>query len=527
MRVTNNLLVFNPYKRNTQNNHVQHKSYMQNTVDTVSFSARFKAPRQISEPAIFNQATQDTVQSIYAKLKTVKKFFADMLPAKASHIKQEYEPLLIYKGNKGHTFMLKDNPDGIETLTVARSNKNSNLIRIVVRDKDKNATHFLIDGLDKSVANINQNAPFMMPPSFRYMSAEEITNSGVKKYITLADEELTKYAEFLENYGKPNKAQEVVQELPKPAKVAEVVEAKLPEIKPNKLINIFDTPVDKLPKHINPQVSPSSGKMVGFTLNAEDGSTIRVIKTMNPNYGDQLKYISIRKTTPSGEKQYISVDLLNKELLKTDQLTGKPIIENDTVYHYTPQELARENVAENFEAIMKEIFRSSKASDKNLSQEITVLKIKEKPQPKKVKEVSIEDIEDARLNAILDKENAMIESVKTDSVAPKKRGRKPKIKTEEVSNPETTSAPKKRGRKPKVKIESPVETSKAVENQVSKKAEIPPQVLKYQEEVIAKAAQEADNLAELYFKTFVSRFKETLGKKMADFKAKYDELFNI
>lgn len=521
MRVTNNLLVFNSYKRNTQNNHIQHKSYMQNTIDMVSFSARFKAPRQISEPAIFNQATQDTVQNVYAKLKTIKKFFADMLPAKASHIKQEYEPLLIYKGNKGHTFVLKDNPDGVETLTVARSNKNSNLIRIVVRDKDKNATHFLIDGLDKSVANINQSAPFMMPASFRYMSAEEIATSGVKKYITLADKELTKYAEFLENYGKPNKVQEVVQEVKNPTKIAETVEAKLSEIKPNKLINIFDTEIDKLPKHINPQVSPSSGKMVGFTLNTEDGSTIRVIKAMNPDYGDQLKYISIRKITPSGEKQYISVDLLNKEILKTDQQTGKPLIINDTVYHYTPQELAHENVVEDFNTIMKEIFRSSKASDKNLSQEITVLKIKEKPQPKKVEEISIDDIEDAKLNAILEKENAGLQSVQVESTAPKKRGRKPKVKTDEVSNTEITSAPKKRGRKPKVKTES------SVESQASKKIEIPSQVSKYQEEVIAKANQEADNLAELYFKTFVSRFKETLGKKMADFKAKYDELFNV
>ena len=494
MRITNNLLVFNPHKRNTQNNPIQYKSYMQNTVDTVSFSARFKAPRQISEPAVFNQATQDKVQNIYAKLKTIKKFFADMLPAKASQIKQEYAPLLVYKGNKGHTFVLKDNPDGIETLTVARSNKNSNLIRIVVRDKDKNATHFLIDGLDKSVANINQNAPFMMPASFRYMSAEEIAISGVKKYITLADEELTKYAEFLENYGKPNKAQEVVQEVKKPTKIAETVEAKISEIKPNKLINIFDIEIDKLPKHINPQVSPSSGKMVGFTVKTEDGSTIRVIKAMNPEYGDQLKYISIRKTTPSGEKQYISVDLLNKEILKTDQQTGKPVIINETVYHYTPQELARENVAEDFNAIMKEIFRGAKASDKNLSQEVTVLKIKEKPQPKKVEEISIEDFEDAKLNEVLSANDGEMGTI---------------------------SAHKKRGRKPKVKTES------SVESQASKKIEIPSQVSKYQEEVIAKANQEADNLAELYFKTFVSRFKETLGKKMADFKAKYDELFNV
>ena len=523
MRVTNNLLVFNQYK-NTQNNNLQSRPYFQNNMDTVNFSARYKTPRISGDPAIFNQATQDIMQGIYTKLKTIKTFFADMLPVKASKIKQDYEPLLIYKGNKGHTFILKDNSDGIETITIARSNKKSNIVRLVVRTSDKQTTHYLIDGLDKAVANVNQNAPFMMPPSYRYMTKEQIAESGVKKYINLADEELTKYVDFLENYGKPNKVQEIMPESEKATKIIQTTHPQLSEIKPNKLINLFDTAIESLPKHINPQISPSTGKMVGFNMTTDDGSVIRVLKAMNPDYGDQLKYLSIRKVSPNGEKQFISIDLLNKEVLKTDQKTGKPIISHNAVYHYTPQELVRENIVDDFNAIMKEIFRNPKSSDKSLSQEVTVLKLKEKPQLKQEKEFSIEDFEDEKLNHILSSNNGELGAEVAS--APKKRGRKPRIKQSDEQTTEVIKTPQKRGRKPKAKSSEPQPIS-AEKNILKINDDITQEIAKQQTDVIAKANKDADNLAELYFKTFVSRFKETLGQKMADFKAKYDELFNV
>ncbi len=518
MRVTNNLFVFNSYKRNTQNSQMQYKPSMQNPIDRVSFSARFKAPKLDTPIGIFNQATQDTVQSIYTKLKTIRKYFADMVPTKASQIKQEYEPLLIYKGNKGHTFVLKDDPDGIETLTVARSNKNSNLLRLVVRDKDKNATHYLIDGLDKTVANVNQNTPFIIPANLRYMSPEQVASSGIKRYIALAHEELTKYTDFLENYGKPKKIQEAIKEIKKPVEVQQI--AKIVEIKPNKLIKIFESTPEELPKHISSQISPVSGKVVAFSLKTEDGGTLRVLKTMNSEYGDQLKYISIRKTLPTGEKKFISLDLLNKEFLKTDSITGKPVIMNDVVYHYTPEEIAKNNVAEEFNTYMKEIFRQAKDGEE-LSQEVTVLKIKEKPQPKqKIEDISIEDLEDKRLNSLLEKNHGELSST-TEMPVTKKRGRKPKSQQVEVQNSEASTLPKKRGRKPKVQNTEPQQPKIKIDDEISA------EIAKHQSEIISKANKDADNLAELYFKTFMSRFKETLGQKMADFKSKYDELFNI
>ena len=109
----------------------------------------------------------------------------------------------------------------------------------------------------------------------------------------------------------------------------------------------------------------------------------------------------------------------------------------------------------------------------------------------------------------------------TEMPVTKKRGRKPKSQQVEVQNSEASTLPKKRGRKPKVQNTEPQQPKIKIDDEISA------EIAKHQSEIISKANKDADNLAELYFKTFMSRFKETLGQKMADFKSKYDELFNI
>ena len=529
MRVTNNLFVFNN-NRNIQQDSIQRKPYYTPMLgrDMVNFTGGIRVTRKEPVFDLLNQLTQDTMGSIYLNLKKAKKYFADMHPVKVTQIKQKYEPLQIYKGSKGHTFKLTDNPDGIDTISVYRSNKNENLMRIVVKDKKENATHFVIDGLDRVVANISQNQPYLMPPRLRYMTNAQINQSGVKKYIALADEELGKYVKFLDEFGQAKPVEKVAEKPVK--KVAEEVKppiesqvaVKPVKIKPDNLFAIFDNTAETLPKHINPQISPASGKVVGFSLKTQDGGSLKVSKKMNSLYGDQLRYVSLEKTLPNGEKKYISIDLSNKNFLDTDQNTGKPTIFEDSIYSFTPEEIEKNNLANDFAEYMKEIFRKTKSGEENLTQEVTVLKIKQnKPQPKSVAIQSLEDIEDPNLNRILDEEMKRDKLSSKEQPTVKKRGRKLKNAKVEAQTAEVVVTPKRRGRKPKSENVEPMKTPKTEEPRLNYDIE------KYKNEIIAKANEEADNFAELYFKTFVSRFKETLGQKIADFKTKYEELFNI
>ena len=125
------------------------------------------------------------------------------------------------------------------------------------------------------------------------------------------------------------------------------------------------------------------------------------------------------------------------------------------------------------------------------------------------------------MNRILDEEMKRDKLSSKEQPTVKKRGRKLKNAKVEAQTAEVVVTPKRRGRKPKSENVEPMKTPKTEEPRLNYDIE------KYKNEIIAKANEEADNFAELYFKTFVSRFKETLGQKIADFKTKYEELFNI
>ncbi|MBQ8168349.1 hypothetical protein IJZ97_02910 [bacterium] len=492
MRVNNNLFVL--YPQNNYKERIQQKPYL--SIAQTSFEGSFKR-RHIDNVmhAIFNSETQDTMQNIYRNLKGIKKFFADMNPQKVAKIKQDYGAMEAHKGVKGYVFKLSENSDNLDTISVARSNKNANLIRIAIKDKEEKTTHFLIDGLDKSVSNINQNLPSIIPAKLRYMTSKEVENSGVKKYINLADQELDKFKQYLENYNNPSTSLKIIKE----ESTVQSIVAKSQEFKPKTLLAIFDGGAENLPKHVTPQISPASNKVVAFSLQTEDGGTLKVAKKMNPSYGDQLRYVSLEKVMPDGDKKFMAIDLASKNFLKVDPMNGKPIVVKDTIYQYTSEDLAKNELINDFNNYITEIFRKPKTGEESLSQNVTVLKIKQnKP---KIEDISIEDLEDKKLNKILDKEF---------------------LKGEKATSVETTKVSKKRGRKPKVKdIETPKNEKLNIQDYISNT------LGKTQQDVISKATKDADDLADLYFKTFVARFKESFGQKMADFKSKYDELFKM
>lgn len=514
MKIYNNIFQSNTlYKNNATTNLINFRA---NKFKTVMKSSHLI---DNSLSASLDLPTQDIVESIYRNMKALKKLFKTNTQ-KAIDMRSKYPNILqkpILQG--GYSFILTDGEDKGKTLSIVRSKNASDILRLVVTENghENSSKHVLIKGLDKVVANINQKYPYVIPQKLRYMSAKEITDSNVVRYISIIEQNLDNYYRFLQGEKVVEKSlikekEEVVPEKPIQRKESVMRVTKSQTEMTDKIFEIFDNGVEKLPKHISPKISPNSGKVLLFTLATEDGGNLRVSKSMNPDYSDKLRYIWIAKTMPDGKIKYLAIDTTSKKFLKTDSKSGKPMIPDGEIIFYTTAEVERLNLKEFFEETYNQIFRDAKPAEIQQTQEIGVLKIKEPVKVIDLDETEPEplDFEDQRLNKILDK--TAMEAEKKDVIT-----NEPEIKPR-----------KKRGRKPKTTVIS--ENKQTANQEINKKTTdinldniVDMDIIK--EKIVKKAEKDAEILSELYINTLLEKMKEKIQGSIGGLMEKLSEIF--
>lgn len=543
MRVENNIFALNNNFGVYNNKKNTNRVYLPTSLhyDTVSFSGRrpkdfvkaigdaktavSKATKGTGKRHIknalhaqLNPETQKQVENMHKNFQLISNFFERLKtnPLKAEKIKEGYLPIITRTKKQGYTFRMPF-PETGKTVTISRSRNEENLMRIIITDAEGKETHFLLDGFDKVVGNLNKKNPRFMPPKFRYMTAEELNNTSAKSYINYANSELQNFAQYLEKVS----TEQPIKTRKQPSHAATKIVTKATESPALtreqsiiKLFGMFEKGADDVPAHINPQISTSSKKIVVFSLKTEDGGTLKVSKRMNPEYGSQLRYVTLEKTSPEGHKSFISIDFDTKEFLKCDTTNGKPKIVKDSVFSYTPAEIKEYNIENNFNSYMNEIFRAAKETD--TPHEVTILKLKEKSQPqRRIEDMDVSEFEDKRITAQVAKEQKLAQE--QPQTPANETITQMTEQSSEVAEAKPEAKPvKKRGRKPKVKTETPEQP----------KTQTPSDgIEKFKTDMLAKATDEANRFADEYFKTFITQFKKAMSDKMSDFQSKLDELF--
>lgn len=327
----------------------------------------------------FSKATQGKLENLHLNLKNIQELFLKFAhnPQKSIAIKNGYKnkDMLQKNRNSGISFKLPDN-EGI--LTIRQLRTNNRLIKFIV-EKEGKIFNFLTDGFNKSVANLNKKNPQFLPRKFRYMMPNEIKESNIEKYIEYADDEIQKYRQYLDKF-KDSSVKPTVKTPKKTTKKAKAEKAlnEVKEIKTeinktdiNNIMALFQKKPEELPPHIKPLLSPSNS-ILGFSLQTNDGATLKVSKKLNAKYGGNMAYLSFEKFFPNGEKSYMSIDLQTHKFLKMKD-AGKPLIRNHTVYEYDKDEIKKRNMVEKFEAYTNEILKDKNKADIN-------------PQPAPIKE---------------------------------------------------------------------------------------------------------------------------------------------
>lgn len=490
--------------------------------DSVSFSARYPkgykqiekavrdttkhVKRHIKNSAIgeFSVATQKQVENLHNNLKIVKDFFKqfETNPRKEIQIKKGYDKLIITKGKRGYTFKLDDT----KTLNITQSQSNNDLIRMTVSDNDK-STHYLLAGYNKAVSNLNQKNPQLLPQKLRYMTADEINNSPIKQYISIADKEIKDFSKYLLNQENISKVSS------KKAKLIPELTNKMPIYSPVDIISFFNkNEIQKLPEQAKPMVS-KTGTLLGFKMPLSDGGELLVTKKISTEYGADLTYISIKETTADGIERYFAIDCTTNDFLKT-RTGGKPIVTNNNVYSYTPSEMKEKNIKNNFNRYMNEIIGASKSSENNHS-EITVLNTKKA----KFDDIDLEQIEDRNISKQIEKEIAAQENAEKISKESDLYLSKSIKKESEIIDPKTENVSLKI-EKPEIK-EEPETIQQKAEDFSQNMAE---KLAKMKEEAVLKATGDAKIFAETYFRTFIEQFQTSFNAKVLDFTEKFQDL---
>lgn len=109
--------------------------------------------------------------------------------------KEQYEPL-IYTSKKQKNTMFKFR--NLEALSILHSRSNQRFTRIVHTNSSGIETHYLIDGGDKVVANLNKKRPWLIPEKYRYMTTEQVENSEIGSYIEFLKTQLRDYYSYIE-----------------------------------------------------------------------------------------------------------------------------------------------------------------------------------------------------------------------------------------------------------------------------------------------------------------------------------------
>lgn len=120
------------------------------------------------------------------------------------------------------------------------------------------------------------------------------------------------------------------------------------------ITKLFSQTEKDIPPHLTPKSTPN-GTILGFTLNTDDGGTLKVMKKVVGSYGSSMPYLSFEKINPDNSLNFISIDMITNKILRTKD-KGKPHISSDhIVYELTPDELKKRKIEEKLDYYMSQI----------------------------------------------------------------------------------------------------------------------------------------------------------------------------
>ena len=441
-----------PYNFNQQRNNLGY-SYK-----TVMFKANLPEAHFLNG-GLLSDAAQKGIESIHKNLASIKELYMlfASYPPKANAIKNGYSRLMQNNKHQGLAFFLPDNRGSI---IVRQLKSDTDMVKFIVEDRGEKKDIYA-KGYSRIIANINPKKPNYLPKNYRCMDDEELKASNAEEYIRIAQKELQDYYDYLVQFRDPEKRKNVpIVQKSAGAISSEILTPKDNLNKINELMNKTpeEFPIDfKLKKTLD-------GKILGFSFNADDGALVRVAKSANQNYGNNVLYLKISKQYDDGRRTAMAVDLVTKKFLKLKD-DGKPVIRNDVLYEYSDEEVKRRNMYSKLTDYVNEIYKKFDKTEKPNTPEIVV---------------------------------NQTETLEKHEEMPKKKVRR------------------------KTKSETPSEKKVPVEPKVS----MPDMNFEKMKSITEeKAKKDAKMLADIYIKTFTETFNELITKKLSDFKSNIDKIF--
>jgi len=453
--------------------------------DTVSFGMRIN----YGIPAELDKALQSQIAHIYENVDFIQDFFKQYTKKQylAAKIRDGYTDL-ISKRSSGFIFKL---PDSDKSVEIFKSQTRPNILYISINEGKAEFNGIVIDEGKKLIANYLKLHPHMLPSSIKYMDEKSVAKAEPEKFITLADEKIQAYREYIMKVQSgeipiiPKKAQnpdkpktntvKYIDRTPeskkklvhKPLKLTtadygEYMTGKVKSII-KKISELLSMDAKDFPEYITPKLTPA-GKALGLKLSTDDGETISVIRKTVPGCGNSMPYLSFEKVNKDGTLSYTSLDMISNKVLRTKE-KGKPHISDDgIVYELSPDEIKKRKIEEKLDYYMKQIFREPESSEQS-------------------------------------------------------------TKAELVSIPEK---PKKAGRpKKEVSSDNPIETQKVIPQKTLKEDNSPqmkPNIEKLKEDMRLLGDNDGKIAAEEYFKAFKERFMTDMQAKIAEFKSNLNNL---
>lgn len=353
MKVLSNILPI--YKNNYQNiNQRPQRVRFENSYDTVSFTSLKTNSAQKLLPEI---------TSIDENLGYIKSFFAQIKtnPVKATKIRKGFSNLIPAKTD-GLTFKTGDK----SSISIFRGRKDSNIIRISVKE-DKNLHHFLVDLEGNVISNVNPKNPTVLPQKIKYMTANEISNSPIAQYVSLAADNLNGYTRYLSEINlRPSRSISKEVKHTDMTQIYDITHSVYDNVKKSlkSVTDLFSMKVQELPAHIIPVTDSKTGKIKALSVKTSDGGELRFSKKLNPLYKDSLTYLAFEKTKPDGTQSFMSIDLNTYKFLKMKE-KGKPIVTNHSVHEYSLEEVESRKFSEKLEEYIEEIKGKNQISAQN------------------------------------------------------------------------------------------------------------------------------------------------------------------
>ena len=413
-----------------------------------------------------DQESEFFMLEISSNMNKIKNFFAEskFSAARIEQIKASYPSIIPTKYSRALTFDLGEE-DNFATLSISKSAKEKDRVRLIVSNENGESKHFLIQDLDKVVANLNSKNPLITPPKLRFMTTKQIKESEVEKYIEKAYIKTSDYLNYLQNYKFPKKQKAVITELTEEVNVPQQKVITVFE----KLKEVFDNGPEMLSSNVDAKIAPKSGRLLSMSMKQDDGSTVTISKTVSSMYGKDLTYIQVKHVSDNLDREYLNIDLATGKFLKSNPITGKPTTIKSMVYFFNQTDMKKYGLNEKLYNWSKDFF---KPVDDNGSPNVSYLK--RKPMKPLIAIGAAGGVYEP-----LEKSKANNISKEMDS--------------------------------------SQLENSAVVDTELNDVV---------QKEVVEKAKSDAKMMADIYFKTFAEQFQKNILEKLADFKVKVENIFN-